>query len=241
MISASFFLPKRAGGAVPGRSGLRPVLTHAPPIIALLAIPFGVSAHPGSLDEFGGHFNDKTGSYHYHRPRAEMRQRKKEFLTWSKAGTSGEMRGKVVKIERPDAFWVRVPYRPAYEDLAKVITPGNRKNREQLVKVWFQHVSPEASVNRGKAFNEWFRKKVKYELARKLRGQDVTVQFKIVQQGKRIFGMVLLGEENINLWLVLNGWSFYLLAEGGNPFEKKFLQAEDLARKQKSGLWQKGR
>ena len=121
------------------------------------------------------------------------------------------------------------------------MTPGNRKNREQLVKVWFLHVSPEASVNRGKAYNEWFRKKVSYELARKLRGKDVTVQFKIVQEGKRLFGMVLQGKENINLWLVLNGWSFYLLSGGDNPFEKNFLEAEDLARTQQTGLGQKGR
>ena len=69
------------------------------------------------------------------------------------------------------------------------------------------------------------------------RGKEVLLQFRIVQEGKRMFGMVFKGKENINLWLVLNGWSYYLLTQGENPFEKEFVQAEKLARKQQAGLW----
>ncbi len=197
--------------------------------------------HPGPLDEFGGHFSEKTNQYHYHRPKAEMATRKREFLTWKERGRTGELRGTVVKIERPDAFWLRINYRPAYEEFARLVSATNRDNREQLVRVWFLHASPEASASRGKTYNTWFRKKVAYELKQKLRGKEVSVQFRLVQQGKRVYGMVLLGEENINLWLVLSGWSYYLLGQGENPFDKKFQQAEALARKHKAGLWKKAR
>jgi endonuclease YncB( thermonuclease family) len=207
----------------------------------LLASQSGTEAHPGSLDEFGGHFDEKTNLYHYHRPKAEMARRKREFLAWSEVGRTGELRGPVVKVERPDAIWVRIPYRPAYEEVARGLTAQNRNAKEQLVRVWFLHASPEASANRGRTYNQWFRKKVAYELNRKVRGKDVVVQFRIVQQGKRVFGMVLMGEENINLWLVLNGWSYYVLGQGENPFDKQFVQAEDIARKRKAGLWQQAR
>ena len=72
-------------------------------------------------------------------------------------------------------------------------------------------------------------------------GKDVVVQFRIVQKGQRVYAMIFMGQENINLWLVLNGWSYYLLNQGENPFETKFVQAEDLARKRKVGLWRSAR
>jgi len=199
------------------------------------------SAHPGTLDRYGGHFSDKSGEYHYHRPRATMNKRKKEFLTWVERGRTGEIRGKVVKIERPDAVWVRLSYRPAYQDLHRLLSSANRNSKEQSVKVWFLHVSPEASARLGKKYNQWFRKKVSYELGKKLIGKDVVVQFRIVKGGQRVYAMVFMGKENINLWLVLNGWSYYLLNQGENPSEKKFVQAEDLARKNKVGLWRSAR
>ncbi len=34
--------------------------------IIILLLPFVVMAHPGSLDSNGGHYNRKTGEYHYH-------------------------------------------------------------------------------------------------------------------------------------------------------------------------------
>jgi endonuclease YncB( thermonuclease family) len=51
---------------------------------------------------------------------------------------------------------------------------------------------------------------------------------------------VLLGEENINVWLVLHGWSYSLLAEEQTPYDKAFTEAEQLARKEKAGLWARG-
>ncbi len=204
-----------------------PLLAPAPPLLA----------HPGSLDEYGGHFDEKTTVYHYHRPKANMTRRKRKFLAWIEPGRLGELQGKAVRVERPDAIWVEIPYRPAYQDLATILPPSFRDDGKKWVLIWFRHVSPEASANRGKKYNRWFRKKVMYELDRKLRGKQVSVQFYIPAGGRRLFGMVFLEQESVNLWLVLGGWSYYLLTQGKNPNEDKFRQAEDLARRQKAGLW----
>ena len=34
--------------------------------VAIFSIPVIVFAHPGRTDEYGGHYNWKTGEYHYH-------------------------------------------------------------------------------------------------------------------------------------------------------------------------------
>jgi endonuclease YncB( thermonuclease family) len=49
--------------------------------------------------------------------------------------------------------------------------------------------------------------------------------------------MVWTGDTNINIWLIRNGWSFYLL-ENEPPLEHKdLLSAENEAKQLKVGLW----
>lgn len=213
----------------------------------LFAIPFcgrlvgTAGAHPGELDQYGGHFDSRTNGYHYHRPKADMARRKREFLTWSESDKSGELRGTVARVTRPDSIWLHIPYRPAYQDMARILTLSNRDDNKQLVQVWLQHVSPENSVNLGKKYNEWFYKKVVYELKSKLKNQKVTAQFKVLAHGGRIKGMVLKGEENVNLWMVLSGWSYYLLTDGKSPHHGQFVKAEARAKAAKAGLWERAR
>ena len=39
-------------------------------ILAVISLTSFSEAHPGGLDANGGHYNRKTGEYHYHRKRA---------------------------------------------------------------------------------------------------------------------------------------------------------------------------
>lgn len=62
-------------------------------IIYFLIIVTLVSAHPGAVDEKGGHVNRKTGEYHYH----------KKNLTESK---SEELTGKVISVSDGDTITI---------------------------------------------------------------------------------------------------------------------------------------
>ena len=207
----------------------------------VFALPGRVSAHPGALDQYGGHFDERTGHYHYHDPVWDLSKRTKEFLNWTKQGVSGELTGTFEKVDRPDAIWVKIPYRPAFQNLSAAVSTQNRDDKNALVRVWFRYVSPENSaLMQDQQYVQWFRKKVVFELDRKLAKQPLTVQFTIDPVTRRPLGMVLLGEENVNVWLVLNGWSFYLLNPDKNPYDKAFAEAEQIARKDKAGLWGRG-
>lgn len=49
-------------------------------IFAAISLIAFSDAHPGGLDANGGHYNRKTGEYHYHRkPAAKQQQRKKHI------------------------------------------------------------------------------------------------------------------------------------------------------------------
>ena len=242
--SASRYRAKGSeGGAVPARGVSRyAALLSIAAFAGIMGWGFPVMGHPADLDEYGGHFDEKTGGYHYHRPKWDMAKRTEEYLNWIVDGEVGELVGVVARVERPDAVWVHIPYRPAYQSLAYYVSRQNRDDEHAQIKVWFQYVSPEISAQtQDKAYAKWFKKKVIYELDRKLRGKPVTVQFHLVPRAGRMIGMVMQDQENINIWLVLNGWSFHMLDKGGNPHEASFSEAEAIARREKAGLWGRGR
>ena len=54
----------------------------------------------------------------------------------------------------------------------------------------------------------------------------------------RLDGMVWTGDTNINVWLVKNGWSFYLLEEKKPTEHNDFLEAENEAKQNEVGLWE---
>lgn len=229
--------PPLARSTVPGRARRCGVAALLAGVLALAGAP-AAGAHSGELDEWGGHFDERTGGYHYHRPAWNLAQRSREYLKWKERGRTGVLVGEVARINRPDAVWVHLPNRPAFQRIAQHLSAQNRDDKRARVKVWFRYVSPEASARtESRDFIAWFFRKVAYELEQKLMGETVTVQFRIVPVAGRLEGMVLHGGENINLWLVLNGWSYPIVQDGENPYAEKFQQAEELARQDKAGLW----
>lgn len=217
-----------------------PRLAALPGVLALLlvaAAPAG--AHPGKLDQYGGHFDEKTGIYHYHRPPRNLAVRKAEYLEWVRFPVQGIVKGTVVRIEVPGSIWLHIPYRPAYQELVQQVAPGNRDDRKAELRVDLSHVSPRETGALDPKFAEWFRQKVTHELRQKLLEKDVTVNFTIVGGDEgRLRGMVFEGEENVNLWMVLNGWSYYVLTDQSSDYDKLFRNAEDIARRDKAGIWE---
>ena len=208
-------------------------------IAAGLLAPGRASAHGGPLDEYGGHFDESTGLYHYHKPARDMAARKREWLTWSKLPVSGEIQGTVSSVEDSDSFWLYVPYRPAYQELVQSVLPANRDDRQQLVRIRLSYVSPRETGARDARFAEWFTAKVAYELRQKLDGRPVRVAFQLAGGNPGwLRGMVFVGSENVNLWMVLNGWSYYVVADGDTRYDAPFRKAEDTARQEKAGIWE---
>lgn len=216
-------------------------LLAVPLLAALLLVFFPPPmawGHTGPLDEFGGHFDEKTGKYHYHRPGKNRVSRKRAVLSWVKFKKSGVMKGWVEKFERPNALWIRLDYRPAYVDLAPLVSESNRDDKKELLRIWMKYVSPEETGRLSKKFSTAFNRRVLFELTRKAAGKRVSVQFDVLGSGAgRIRGLAFLEEENLNLWIVSSGWSFYVVGDGKNRYDKLFRKAEDHARRKKSGIW----
>jgi len=107
----------------------------------------------------------------------------------------------------------------------------------QEVRVWLKYVSPKLSISHGNEYNEWFRKKTAFEMQKIFYNRQVRINYDYSDKLFRLDGMVWTGDTNINIWLIRNGWSFYLL-ENEPPLEHKdLLSAENEAKQLKVGLW----
>jgi Staphylococcal nuclease homologue len=211
-------------------------------LVALVLLIMGyLRQRAAGLDEYGGRFNERTGLYEYHHPSMQMAEQKRQYLNWVHYPIQGIVKGDVDSIAGPASFWLHMDYRPAYQELIQNVALPNRDDHKLLVRVDLAYVSPEETGSRDPKFAEYFRNKVEFELKQKLVGQAVTVNFSIYGGDLgRLRGMVFLGKEaqdNVNLWLVLNGWSYYVVGDSANPYDKRFREAEDLAKRDQAGIW----
>lgn len=145
--------------------------------------------------------------------------------------------GIMTRVADSESVWLRIDDRGEFRKWTYELSKSSLNLSRQEIRVYLQHVSPKLSINRGKEYNEWFQKKVAFELGKAFTNRTVRVEYEIQENLYRLQGTLWAGNQNLNLWLIENGWSFYLLTEGGNPYHQEYLAAEAQARDQKTGLW----
>lgn len=145
--------------------------------------------------------------------------------------------GVVTRITDSESVWVNVDDKQEFNRWTYKLSKSNLDVARQEVRVWLRYVSPKRSVSRGKKYNDWFKKKVRFELAKNFGKRRVRVSYKLLPRVYRLEGMVWAADVNVNLWLVRKGWSFYLIEKGESPFHQDFVDAEKFAKERQVGLW----
>ena len=141
------------------------------------------------------------------------------------------------RVTDSESVWVRIERRSEYRKWTFKLSKKNLNLPRQEVRVWLKYVSPKLSISHGNEYNEWFRKKAAFEMQKIFYNRQVRINYDYSDKLFRLDGMVWTGDTNINIWLIRNGWSFYLL-ENEPPLEHKdLLAAENEAKQLKVGLW----
>ena len=141
------------------------------------------------------------------------------------------------RVTDAESVWIRIDNRSKYRKWTFKLSKKNLNLQRQEVRVWLKNVSPKLSVSHGKEYNEWFLKKSAYELQKMFYNRQVRVVYDYSEKLYRLDGIIWSGDTNINIWLIRNGWSFYLLGEEHPPEHNQFLAAENEAREKQVGLW----
>ena len=141
------------------------------------------------------------------------------------------------RVTDSESVWIRIDNRSKYRKWTFKLSKKNLNLQRQEVRLWLKYVSPKLSVSHGKEYNEWFLKKSAYELQKMFYNRQVRVVYDYSEKLYRLDGILWSGDTNVNVWLIRNGWSFYLLGEQLPPEHQEFLAAENEAREKQVGLW----
>lgn len=198
------------------------------------------------LDEDGGYFNEKTGRYKYVFPKKKGTRDSELKVQQPRAGVMQQIRGDAVKMgDDLKSVWVHIRDRQSYMILAERLSAGNREDKGKNIRIQLKYVSPLGSVLKtGKFRTQWeayvsqvfrqqFIKKMVFfdidyeEKSRKFWG-DMSMVVE-TDQGERI--------RSINLWMVTEGLSYYLIDRGKAPNHNEFIEGQRYARKLKKGIW----
>ena len=141
------------------------------------------------------------------------------------------------RVTDSESAWIRIESRSEFRKWTFKLSKNNLNLPRQEVRVWLKYVSPKLSVSHGKEYNDWFRKKSAFEMQKTFYNRLVRINYDYSEKLFRLDGMIWTGDTNINIWLVRNGLSFYLLENISPPEHEDFLTAENEAKKNQVGLW----
>ncbi|MEO1823315.1 MAG: thermonuclease family protein [Candidatus Lambdaproteobacteria bacterium] len=141
------------------------------------------------------------------------------------------------RVTDSESVWIRIERRSEYRKWTFKLSKKNLNLPRQEVRVWLKYVSPKLSISHGNEYNEWFRKKAAFEMQKIFYNRQVRINYEYSDKLFRLDGMVWTGDTNINIWLIRNGWSFYLLGKEPPLDHKDLLAAENEAKQLKVGLW----
>jgi endonuclease YncB( thermonuclease family) len=141
------------------------------------------------------------------------------------------------RVTDSESVWIRIERRSEYRKWTFKLSKKNLNLPRQEVRVWLKYVSPKLSISHGNEYNEWFRKKAAFEMQKIFYNRQVRINYEYSDKLFRLDGMVWTGDTNINIWLIRNGWSFYLLEKEPPLDHKDLLAAENEAKQLKVGLW----
>ena len=137
----------------------------------------------------------------------------------------------------PESIWVRIDSRTEFRKWTYKLSKQSLSLPRQEIKVWLKHVSPSQSVSFGKEYNTWFKKKVVFEMGKTFYNRNVRVDYDYSEKLYRLEGTIWSGDTNLNLWMIRNGWSYYLLPDEKPEEHEELIAAEKEAREKQVGLW----
>ena len=166
---------------------------------------------------------------------SRMDNRKKS--TPLRTGIENILIGIFSRVTDSESVWIRIENRSEFRKWTFKLSKQNLNLPRQEVRVWLKFVSPKLSVSHGKEYNEWFRKKAAFEMQKIFYNRQVRINYDFSEKLFRLDGIIRSGDTNINIWLIRNGWSFYLLGNETPPEHEDMLAAENEAKQRQVGLW----
>ena len=211
--------------------------------LAIFILFFGCNR---KLDDDGGYYDEKTRSYKYVKPKRRDISDTSPQIYAPRAGEAQTIGGTVARIdEDAKSVWIKIEDRKTYMILASSLSGSNRDDKTKTLRLNLSYVSPAGSVKGSRRFRTQWKKYVIQTLSSQLQNRKILAELNYEEGSRRFTGTLFRsvksknGEraQDVNLWMVQQGLSFYFIDRGKSLKEKDFIQAQKNARAGKKGVW----
>ena len=211
-----------------------------------LAIFILLSGCKSKLDEDGGYYDEKTRSYKYVKPKRRDMSDASQQIYAPRVGEVQTIGGTVTRIDEDvKSVWIKIEDRKPYMILASSLSGSNRDDKTKTLRLNLSYVSPAGSIAGSRRFREQWKKYVIQTLSGELQNRKILAELNFEERSRRFIGTLYRsvktknGEraQDVNLWMVQQGLSFYFIDRGKSPKDKDYLKAQQMARKGKKGVW----
>ena len=185
--------------------------------------PSAALAHGGGLDSLGCHHNRKAGGYHCHQGALAGRQ----FNSKNEASDALRAIERGAKTQKQSAELDKLTGRASVIDGDTLEIHGQRIRLHGID-------APESGQTCADGTGRNYRcgQKAALALADKIGQRTVSCEQRDVDQYRRVVAICRAGQDNLNAWLVREGW-----AVAYRRFSKDYVQAEEEARGANRGIW----
>lgn len=213
-------------------------------LICLLLITLISCKRP--LDEDGGYYDEKTRTYKYVKPKRRGFLDSPQQVYAPRPGETQTINGTVARIaDDAKSVWIQINDRKPYMILASSLSGNSRNDKDKQFLLNLSYVSPASSVKGSRKFRQQWKKYVIQVLKNELLNRKVLVEFNYAERSRRFFGNLYQTvnstkgsyTRDINMWMIQRGLSFYFVDRDKSPRDKEYVQAQNLARKTKQGVW----
>ncbi len=198
------------------------------------------------LDDDGGYYDEKTRSYKYVKPKRRNIGDASSQIYAPRAGEVQTVSGTVARIdEDAKSAWIKIEDRKTYMILASSLSSSNRDDKTKILRLNLSYVSPAGSVSGSRRFRTQWKKYVIQTLGSELQNRKILAELNYEEGSRRFTGTLFRSvktkdgdrAQDVNLWMVQQGLSFYFIDRGKSSKEKEYLEAQKNARKAKKGVW----
>lgn len=184
-----------------------------------IAAPATTLAHPGGLDSLGCHNDRRAGGYHCH--------------SGSLAGRNFESKSEAIDALQSVQGGLQMPSPLAIIGRASVIDGDTIEIHGKRIRLFGIDAPESAQTCRDdKGQNYRCGQRAALMLSDKIGQQTVVCDQRDVDRYKRIIAVCRLGNDDLNAWLVREGW-----AVAYRQFSRDYVRTEEEAKAAKRGIW----
>ncbi|MBL0691436.1 MAG: thermonuclease family protein [SAR324 cluster bacterium] len=199
------------------------------------------SCEDEKLDEYGGYYDEKIQVYRY--TKVNRNAKSVKGLVRPFPGKKQLIDAQIIKLSG-NLIWMLIEDRNVYTLLSQDVDINFKNEKNSWIAISLEGISFNPLATKSKKLNKQKNAKIAHIINKITKNKELSLIFEMKAAGRVLSGVLFLPNadvkdlsKSLNYWIIKNGLSPYILPKKQRDIIPEFIKAEDIARKNKSGIW----